>query len=466
MDVLKKIIDLIDTAIDDNTDNILTNGNIIASWYKSDVDEYREILEKWHEWIWKYKEELINLTGIKTLRIKYTNNSWYFIEIPKSNSKELPETFIHKQTLVSALRYTTVKLQEFQAKSDTASMHLEELEYNYFIDIRNSVKSHFSDLYKISRAIESLDFYTNSAYISLKYNYSTPEISSNYSMKIIWWKHPVMERVVDDFISNNIDLKKSEFIGVITWPNMWWKSTYLRQNALLILLAHIWFDIPAKSAIIPITDRIFSRVWSWDNLFLWQSTFMVEMQEIAYILRNSTQSSFIIIDEIGRGTSTYDWMCLAWAILKFIHDTIKAKTLFATHYHEIIDFSWELTWVWNYSVAVWENAQSIVFLRKIVPWGIKKSYGIEVAWIAWIPKAVLESAQSTLWDLHSQKYSQQLTIWNLLNSKNANLNKVDEKIEFAKKIQEKIERLDVNSMTPLEAITLLWQIQEQVKKRK
>jgi len=414
----------------------------------------------------EYKEELIKLTGIKTLRIKYNNNSWYFIEVPKNNAQDLPETFIHKQTLVSSQRYITLELQEFQTKSDTASMFLEDLEYQYFIEIRNSISDQFNNLYRISRSIEKIDFYTNAAFTSLKHNYITPKISSKYWLNIVWWKHPVMESVVDDFISNDLKLESSDFVRVITWPNMWWKSTYLRQNALLILLAHIWYDIPARSAVVPITDRIFSRVWSWDNLFLWQSTFMVEMQEIAYILKNSSRRSFVIIDEIWRGTSTYDGMSLAWSILKHNHNAIKAKTLFATHYHEIIDLSSELSWVWNYSVAVWENSESIVFLRKIIPWGIKKSYGIEVAWLAWIPKTVLDNAQNTLLYLHSQSSNKQLNIWNLLYQDNAEVNKLNKELEFAINIQDKINNLDINSMTPIEAIAVLWQIQEQVKKQK
>lgn len=466
MKVLNKLIDLIEQSIDENADNILSNGNIIAPWYKEDVDEYREVLQKWHEWISTYKQELIDITWIKTLRIKYTHNTGYFIEIPKNQVGNIPEDFIHKQTLVSAQRYTTIKLQDFQLKSDTANSQLSELEYNYFLNIRNDILIHFDYLYELSRKVEKIDFFSNAANISLKYNYTTPKIWSHYNLKIIWWKHPVMERGVDDFISNDIDLNSSQYIGVITGPNMWWKSTYLRQNALLILLSHVWYDIPAKSASIPITDRIFSRVGSWDNLFLGQSTFMVEMQEIAYILRNATEKSFVIIDEIWRGTSTYDGMSLAWSILQYTHDTIKSKTLFATHYHEIIDFSSALWWVWNFSVAVWENSESIVFLRKIIPGWIKKSYGIEVAGLAGIPRLVLDQARETLQHLHSDNSFKQLTLW-VVSSENIKNDLPNyDKINEYNNLKKEIESIDINNISPLEAQRELERIQQQVKKQK
>lgn len=462
MKLLDTLIELIETAINIDADNSLTWGNIIADSYNDTIDTYRSILKKWHNWVSDYKQELIEKTGIKNLKIKYTNNNWYFIEIPKNQIQNIPDNFIHKQTLVSAHRYSTSELQKFQSDLDLASSELYSLEYECFIEIRNIVKSHFSDLYHISRKIEKLDFYSNAAYISQKYSYTTPEISCKNSLKILWGKHPVMKQVVSDFISNDLILDKKEYIHVITWPNMWWKSTFLRQNALLILMSHIWFDIPVSSAVIPITDRIFSRVWSWDNLFLWQSTFMVEMQEIAYILRNATDKSFIIIDEIWRGTSTYDGMSLAWSILKYNHDEIKAKTLFATHYHEIIDFSQKLDGCWNYSVAVWENDHNIVFLRKIIPWGIKKSYGIEVARLAGIPKSVLEIANITMQDLRSLWNSQQLSL-RQLDSSFVSENWKNEKYEL---ILRDISNVDVNNITPIQAISYLQKFQEQVKKMK
>lgn len=247
-------------------------------------------------------------------------------------------------------------------------------------------------------------------------------------------------------------------VHIITGPNMGWKSTFLRQNALLILLAHIWYDIPAISAKIPLTDAIFSRVGAGDNLYMGQSTFMVEMQEVSYILHKATKKSFIIIDEVGRGTSTYDGLSLAWAILHYIHNEIKSKLLFATHYHEIIDHSEKLSACENFSVAVWENSENLVFLRKIIPGGMKKSYGIEVAKIAGIPDEVLQEAQSTLKEYYAQNTQQQIafsTEETTLNSQQTNSN--------THPTLTKIQELSLDHMTPFWALELLHEFKEQLK---
>jgi len=456
---LDELIHLLDNAIDKDADNSAMWWNIIARGYRKDIDSYKHTLQQWHTWINDYSEKIIQDSWIKNLRIKYTTNNWYFIEISKNQEKNIPVEFIHKQTLVSALRYTTMELQQFQIELDKANSELNQLEYDCFIEIRNTVNNHFSNLYSLSRKIEQLDFYSNAAYVSQKFSYITPEILSSKNLEIHWWRHPVMEQTMTDFISNELALNSKDYVHVITGPNMWWKSTFLRQNALLILMSHIWFDIPAKRAKIPITDRIFSRVWSADNLFLWQSTFMVEMQEIAFILHNATDKSFVIIDEIWRWTSTYDGMSLAWAILKKNHDTIKAKTLFATHYHEIIDFSQKLAWCQNYSVAVWENDNNIVFLRKIIPWWIKKSYWIEVARLAWIPSDVLECANDIMMELSGTWNYKQLAIYPPQTSEKEVSNEIQEWIQ-------NISNINLNETTPLKAFQYLQEFQEQVKKTK
>ena len=236
---------------------------------------------------------------------------------------------------------------------------------------------------------------------------------------------------------------------------MWWKSTFLRQNALIILMAHIWSFVPAKKANIPLTDKIFSRVWASDNLFLGQSTFMVEMQEVANILNNSTKNSFVIIDEVWRWTSTYDGMSLAWAILRENHDKIKAKTLFATHYHELIDESKALKWVKNFSVAVWENDENLVFLRKIISWEIKKSFWLEVAKIAWISESVLSEAKSMLRNLeqkHNKPFATQLF-------------SLEPEIKYVEKnsvLEEELKKIDLNSLTPLDALNTLFELKKKI----
>ena len=253
-------------------------------------------------------------------------------------------------------------------------------------------------------------------------------------------------------------LNNKSYVSIITWPNMWWKSTYLRQNALIILMAHIWSFVPAKEAKIPLTDKIFSRVWASDNLFVWSSTFMVEMQEVANILNNSTKNSFVIIDEVWRWTSTYDWMSLAWAILRQNHDNIKAKTLFATHYHELVDESKTLKWVANFSVAVWENDDNIVFLRKIIPWSIKKSYWIEVARLAWLPRNVIDEANWFLRKFEQTHSFSQLSLWSLWV-------KVEEKIVYRDKeseIENEIKKIDLNNLTPIQALNILSELKSKV----
>lgn len=459
MKFLDELISLIDTWIHPEADNNITLGNIIASWFNEAIDTDREIVEKAHDWILDYRESLIEDLQTESLKIKFTNNSGYFIELPKSRNLKVPDYFIQRQTLTQVVRYTTVKLQEFEENLSRANSSLFEKEYNCFIDIRNNILLQFDNLYKLSRNISSIDFLLNGAYISSQKWYSCPEMWNNFLLDIKWWKHPVISDSINDFISNDLEMNKNDFVHVISWPNMWWKSTFLRQNALLILMAHIWYDIPASSSRIPLVDSIFSRVWSGDNLYLWQSTFMVEMQEISYILHNSSAKSFVIIDEIWRGTSTYDGMSLAWSILKYNHDKICAKTLFATHYHEISDYSQDLAWVSNYSVAVGENDENIVFLRKVIRGAMKKSYGIEVAKLAWIPREILLQAKKTMIDLQNKDQFQQLSF-----TAETNISHREEKDDFYKILQEEINSIELDKISPIDAMLKLKWLQEQVKK--
>lgn len=459
MDFLDNIIALIDSAIDVNAENSVTQWNIIAKWYNKDIDADRNMVEESHEWILNYKTELIELSGISSLKIKYTNNSGYFIEVPSSQVEKVPKDLIQKQTLTQVVRYTTVILQNFEQDLLNISSTLFQKEYECFLWIRNTILCHFNDIYKLSRNISQLDFYLSGAKLVANEKYILPTIDSNYKLEIKWWKHPVIAQQSKDFISNDLGLEKNDFIHVITGPNMWWKSTFLRQNALIIILSHIGYPVPASHAKIPIIDKVFSRVGAWDNLFLWQSTFMVEMQEIAYILHNSTKNSFVIIDEIWRWTSTYDGMSLAWSILQYNHNTIKAKTLFATHYHEIIDHTEDLKWASNYSMAIGENDDNIVFLRKIIPGWIKKSYGIEVAKLAGIPPEVLKLAKTAMLDFKNETKFKQLSF---INTKETPSQKANNWVD--NQVLDMIKNLDINSFSPLEALLKLEELQKQVKK--
>ncbi len=457
MQKIKEIINLIDKSIKTEPNNLITWWNIINNWFDSEVDELRNLVENSNEWLAKYTQELVNATWISNLKIKFTWTIGYFIEIPLSQKTKVPEFFIHKTTLVNALRYTTEELKVFENKILNAESLLCEREYKLFKDISNEILIWFEEIKNVSKKIANVDYISNLSQISYENNYTKPEITTNYDLKIISGRHPIIEKIEKEFISNSLVLDKSNFVNIITWPNMWWKSTYLRQNALIILMAHIWCFVPAKEAIIPITDKIFSRIWASDNLFLWNSTFMVEMQEVANILNNSSLNSFVIIDEVWRWTSTYDWMSLAWSILKENHDNIKAKTLFATHYHELVDESKKLKWVQNFSVAVWENEDNIVFLRKIIPWSIKKSYWIEVAKIAWLWPSVINEAYNFLKIFENTHSNSQLSLWNIW---------VVEKVKYVEKesvVEKELKEIDVNNMTPIDAFNLILKLKGKVR---
>lgn len=455
---LSSIIDIIDASIKHDGNDTLNSWNIIKDWYDKKVDDYRSIIKTSKDWLSQYQAKLISNSWISRLKIKYTNIAGYFIEIPKSQSQKVPDAFVQKQTLVNAIRYITSELKEFESSLLESESFLSAREYELFQSVRTDVLSSFSCIKSSARDISFIDFIGSLASVAYKNNYVRPQLNTKNNLSIEWWRHPVIEQIEKDFISNNLSLSPSNYIHIITGPNMWWKSTFLRQNALIILMSHIWSFVPASIASIPITDKIFSRVWASDNLYLWQSTFMVEMQEIANILHNSTSSSFVIIDEIGRGTSTYDWLSLAWSILKYNHDHIKAKTLFATHYHELVDESKLLKWVSNHSVAVWENEDNLIFLRKIIPWGMKKSYGIEVAQIAWLHPDIISESKKMLQKLE----------WNFeqISLIPDNFTFLWEKDKSAKKaenvIVNKVKNIDINTLTPLAALSFLNELKEDI----
>ncbi len=459
MQSLQEIISLIERAVKPDANNLLTAGGIISDNFDSEIDHLRNLVNNSNQWLNEYTKNLVDQTSITTLKIKYTSASGYFIEVPLSQKAKIPENFIHKTTLVNALRFTTPELREFEGKIMNAESLLYEREYEIFKNISSQILEKFSQMKEYSHKIAQIDYVSNLSYIAYENDYVKPEISSWYDLEILWARHPIVEKIEKNFISNDLFLSQKKFVNIITWPNMWWKSTYLRQNALIILMSHLWSFVPAKSAKIPLTDKIFSRVWASDNLFLWASTFMVEMQEVANILNNSTKNSFVIIDEVGRGTSTYDGMSLAWAILKENHDTIKAKTLFATHYHELVDESKKLSWVSNFSVAVSENEENIVFLRKIIPGSIKKSYGIEVAKLAWLPSSVIEEANNFLANFTKEHTFSQMSLWNFWTE-------IKEKIVYKEKeseIEKELKKIDVNNLTPIQALNILGELKGKMK---
>lgn len=461
MENIKQIINLIDNAIKEDAEVNITAWEIIADYYDEKVDYYRWLVNNSKDWLINYQSELSKQYWINSLKIKYTSNSGYFIEIPKSQSSKIPDIFIHKQSLVNASRYITLELKEFEQKILESEWKKAEREYELFLDIREKILDSFNEIKEVSDKIAFIDFTSSLWEVAYSNNYVKPEINKNYDFTVVWWRHVVIENSEKDFISNDLNLSNKKYVHIITWPNMWGKSTFLRQNALIVLLAHIGSFVPAKKAVVPITDKIFSRIWANDNLFLGQSTFMVEMQEVANILNNSTKNSFVIIDEVGRWTSTYDGMSLAWAILKENHDNIKAKTLFATHYHELIDESKNLNWVENFSVAVWENEENLVFLRKIIPWGIKKSFWLEVARIAGLSNSTIAEAKKMLklLELEHNKISwSQMLLWSI----EPEIKIVEKEVFRDSVIELELKNIDINNLTPMEALSKLSELKSKI----
>lgn len=453
---ISHLIDLLDQAIDPEAHNSLQSGGIIASGYNVKVDEYRDRIRTSKDWLAGYQADLIAVTQISNLKIKYTGAAGYFIEISKNHISKVWDDFVHKQTLVNASRFITPTLKDFESKLLEAEAELASLEYELFQELRLQVLEQFEPIKQLSQTTAYIDFCVAGSEVGNRYNYVRPLLHKGYDMNVSGWRHPVIERIEGDFIRNDLELTKKSFVHIITGPNMWGKSTFLRQNALIVLMAHMWFWVPASQARIPLTDKIFSRVGASDNLYKWQSTFMVEMQEVAHILKHSSSRSFVIIDEVWRWTSTYDGMSLAWAILKHNHDKIQAKTLFATHYHELVDESVALKWVKNFCVSVWENQGKLIFLRKIIEGGMKRSYGLEVAKLAGISSEVIAEARSMIKVLE-QEHSQMSMGFNTSipskqDSPQPPLLKGEQVIS---ELEKQLADLDVDSLTPMEALNLI-----------
>lgn len=453
---LKNLIKKLDEALV-SEEEFLKTWIMFNLWFDEKLDEYRFIVEKSSIFLENYTKTLIEETNILSLKIKYNKIIWYFIEIPLSQKQKVPDYFEYKNTLVNAIRYTTKELKDFEEKILSWEILLKQREKEIFDKLLDSIIVNYDFLKDISIWIWELDFFCSLSKVALENNYTKPEINNNYDLEITWWRHPILEKIEKNFISNDLYMNEKSFIHIITWPNMWWKSTYLRQNALIVYMAHLGSFVPAKKSNIPICDKIFSRIWASDNLFKWASTFMVEMQEMANILNNATDRSFVIIDEVWRWTSTYDWMSLAYSIVKYLHDTIKSKTLFATHYHELIDEWRKMKWVKNMSVAVSENEDNIVFLRKIIPWGIKKSYWIEVASLAWIKKEIIDIAMNFLKNMEQKTSFFQLSLWIIWDE-------IKEKtIQKESEIENELKNLDINNLTPLEALNKLYELKSKIK---
>jgi DNA mismatch repair protein MutS len=386
-------------AIADDAPLALKEGGIFRDGFDSQLDELRQASRDGKNWITELQEREIAETGIKSLKVRFNSVFGYFIEITKSNLANVPERYTRKQTTVGGERFITPELKEVEGKILGADERARHLEYQLFQKLRDETLSELGPIQQTAAAIATLDVLCALAETARLFNYCRPALDGSLRLSIKDGRHPVLDQNLADekFVPNDTELDGGETrLAIITGPNMAGKSTYIRQVALITLLAQIGSFVPAASATIGLVDRIFTRVGANDDLSRGQSTFMVEMNETANIVNNATEHSLVILDEIGRGTSTFDGLSIAWSVAEFLHDKIKARTLFATHYHELTKLAEERSGVANFNVAVREWNEQIIFLRKIVPGGADKSYGIQVARLAGLPKEILERAKSIL----------------------------------------------------------------------
>ncbi len=402
---LVEIYNMIEKAIVDEPPFSVREGGVIKSGYNSDLDELHGISKDGKDYILEIENRERERTGIKGLKIKYNKVFGYFIEVTKANSALVPEDYIRKQTLANAERYIVADLKEYEEKVLNAKERIETLEYHLFKELTAEIKKYREELQNLAYKVAYLDVITDFAHIAVKNSYIQPEINDGDEIEIIAGRHPVVEKLIPagEFVKNNIVFDDKREIIILTGPNMSGKSTYMKQTALIIIMAHIGSYVPANYAKIGLVDKIFTRVGASDDLLTGQSTFMLEMSEVANIVNSATKKSFIILDEIGRGTSTFDGISIATAITEYIHEKIGAKTIFATHYHELTQLEDKLEKAENFRIEVKEDDKEIIFLREIVKGGADKSYGIEVARLAGLPKEILDRSKSILKRLEERK---------------------------------------------------------------
>ena len=448
-------------AIVDEPPFSVREGGMIRTGYNQELDELHLIAADNKTWMQNFEQKIKEETGIKTMKVGFNKVFGYYIEVSKGQSSSVPPYFVRKQTLVNAERYIVPELKEFENKILGAKEKIEQLEYYLFDELRTLIRGKIKEIQETARAVSYIDVLTGLAEAAYKYNYVRPELNNNGEIKIVDGRHPVVERLLEKeiFVPNNTNLNNTdERMIIITGPNMAGKSTYMRQVALLVLMTQIGSFIPARQASICPVDKIFTRVGASDDLATGQSTFMVEMNEVAQILKYATKNSLIILDEVGRGTSTFDGMSIAHAVMEYIHDRIKAKTLFATHYHQLIALENVLSGVKNYSVAVKERGKDIIFLRRIVPGGTDRSYGVHVARLAGLPKKVLERSEELLkeYDNDNGRVQQPEAAAAPQDNMMGSL--------FGSSIANELLKLDVMSMTPIEAMSTLYKLQDEARK--
>ena len=466
IDELKDIHDLIEKAIVDDPPMTIKDGGIIKIGYNEEIDKLKTATTEGKNWIVNLEAEEREKTGIKNLKVGFNKVFGYFIEVTKSYLSQVPERYVRKQTLTNAERYITEDLKNLENQILGAEEKVVNLEYNAFIEIREQIAKNIKRLQITAMAVSELDVLTSFAQVAEDLNYCMPQVDNSGIIDIKSGRHPVIEKMLGAgaFIDNDTYLDKEENrLSIITGPNMAGKSTYMRQVALITLMAQVGSFVPAAEAHIGVVDKIFTRVGASDDLSMGQSTFMVEMMEVATILKEATSNSLVILDEIGRGTSTYDGLSIAWAVAEYIADKEKcgAKTLFATHYHELTELENQSEGIKNYSIAVKEKGEDIIFLRKIVRGGTDESYGIHVARLAGVPKAVTQKANEFLRNIEKK---------NILTGKKAekqDKKKVEGQFDMYNyklaEIAHELDKVNLNELTPIDALNTLVKIKEKMK---
>ena len=482
MDDFRDLVDLLNRSILDEPPLQVKEGGIIRGGFDADIDRLREAKTQGRQWLMNLEAEDQLRTGIKNLRIKYNKVFGYYFEVTNSFKNMVPSDYMRKQTLVGSERYTSEKLKSLEDTILNAEDKLNTLEYGKFCEIRDTVGGQISGIQKAARALAMLDALCSLSLVAERGHYARPSINDKGYIKIKEGRHPVVEKMLQgEFISNDTVLDgKKNAIAIITGPNMAGKSTYMRQVALICLMAQIGSFVPAASADLCVVDRIFTRVGASDDLGSGQSTFMVEMNEVANILRNATPASLLILDEIGRGTSTYDGLSIAWSVIEHISNKkfLGAKTLFATHYHELTELEGKIDNVSNYCVAVKEKGDDIVFLRKIIKGGADKSYGIQVAKLAGLPDIVIDRAKELLDQLTDSDITEK--IQNIETKAGQSTGKAKKVRHYDdvdlgqmslfetvtdEDVLKELRDIDISNLTPLDALNTLYRLQTEIKNR-
>lgn len=469
---LNELIEKIEIAVTDNPPLNIADGGVIKNNYSPELDELRDISINGKDWIANLQKSEREKTGISSLRVSYNKVFGYYIEISNANKDKVPDRYIRKQTLVNSERYITPELKEYEEKILNAEEKIYELETQLFNELRLFIANEAEAIQNNARLIAMLDCFISFAECAEQYNYTKPLITNSSKIKIIDGRHPVVERVLppgEKFNPNSCELDNEDTqIIILTGPNMAGKSVYLRQIGLIVLLAQIGSFVPAKNAEVGLVDRIFTRVGASDNISAGESTFLVEMQETANILNNATSKSLILLDEIGRGTSTFDGISIAWAVTEYLHENpeVAAKTLFATHYHELNEMAEIFPHIKNHKVEVREYDDKVIFLHKVSPGKADHSYGIQVAQMAGLPQFVTNRAKEILNNLESKE----LTPYEIKKEKLAKIKQIDNQISLFEfkddNLREELKELEVNNLTPIEALNKLNELKKKITQDK